>query len=83
MEVALRQGRLNTVLGTELTFDQTESTLNRLQFKYKREAEQFIVEVPSRRQDITREVDLMEEVWLHGYDHIPTSLPKGPTTRGN
>jgi phenylalanyl-tRNA synthetase beta chain len=39
--------------------------------------------VPSRRGDITRTVDLIEEVArLYGYDNIPTTLMTGVTTPG-
>ncbi|RKD23818.1 phenylalanine--tRNA ligase subunit beta [Ammoniphilus oxalaticus] len=81
--VTLRQDRLNAALGTSLTLSETEAILHRLKFAFEMNKGVFEVEIPSRRQDITREVDLVEEVArLHGYDHIPTSLPTGPTTRG-
>lgn len=83
LEISLRQDRLNALLGTELSMDQMEAILNRLQFNFKKQDNELVVEIPTRRQDITREVDLIEEVArLHGYDHIPTTLPVGPTTRG-
>lgn len=82
-QVTLRLSRLNMLLGTSLNPGQVETILRRLQFEFSGNGEEFHVEVPSRRQDITREVDLVEEVArLHGYDHIPTSLPIGPTTQG-
>ncbi|MEW9670762.1 phenylalanine--tRNA ligase subunit beta [Ammoniphilus sp. 3BR4] len=82
-QVTLRLSRLNMLLGTSLEAEQVESILRRLQFEFTSNGEDFQVEVPSRRQDITREVDLVEEIArLHGYDHIPTSLPIGPSTRG-
>ncbi|MDO4541722.1 MAG: phenylalanine--tRNA ligase subunit beta, partial [Bacillota bacterium] len=41
------------------------------------------VTIPFYRQDITREVDLIEEVArLYGYDKIPTTLPVGQLTEG-
>ena len=36
------------------------------------------VTVPSFRSDVTREIDLIEEIArVYGYDNIPTTLPKG------
>ena len=36
------------------------------------------VTVPTFRSDVTREIDLIEEIArVHGYDNIPTTLPKG------
>ncbi|MBZ5798185.1 hypothetical protein K8353_50080, partial [Burkholderia contaminans] len=41
------------------------------------------VEVPTRRGDITIDVDLIEEVArLYGYDNIPTTPIEDPTTPG-
>ena len=38
----------------------------------------FQVAVPTFRSDITREIDLIEEIArVYGYDNIPTTLPKG------
>lgn len=82
--VPLRLERLNGLLGTELNLEQAAAIMTRLRFDFKQEGDQLLVEVPLRRQDITREVDLIEEVArLHGYDHIPTTLPLGATTRGS
>jgi phenylalanyl-tRNA synthetase beta chain len=81
--VTLRLERLNEVLGTTITLEQVEEIITRLNFSFEKEGTAIRVEVPFRRQDITREVDLIEEVArLHGYEHIPTTLPEGMTTRG-
>ncbi|GAB7388394.1 phenylalanine--tRNA ligase subunit beta [Bacillaceae bacterium] len=83
-EITLRISRLNRVLGTELTLAQAKETMERLRFPvHAQDADQLVVTVPTRRQDITREIDLIEEVArLYGYDNIPTSLPTGVTTAG-
>lgn len=81
--VELKLSRLNGLLGTELTLDDAASIFERLQFAYKIEGDTLCVSAPTRRQDITREVDLIEEVArLYGYDHIPTTLPYGDNTQG-
>lgn len=81
--VTLRMSRLNNVLGTQLEREQVEKIFARLSFHYKVDGELINVHVPSRRRDITREVDLIEEVArLYGYDNIPTTLPVGLNTRG-
>ena len=44
----------------------------------KEDSEKIVVQVPSHRHDVEREVDLIEEVArIHGYDKIPekSTLP--------
>ncbi|MDQ0188762.1 phenylalanine--tRNA ligase subunit beta [Alicyclobacillus cycloheptanicus] len=44
---------------------------------------QWVVQVPTRRPDITLEADLVEEIGrLYGLDAVPATLPVGPTTAG-
>ena len=59
--------------------------LSRLHFTFEQAGEgKLLVHVPSRRGDITRDVDLIEEVArLFGYDNIPTTLMTGVTTPGS
>ncbi|MFS1511508.1 phenylalanine--tRNA ligase subunit beta [Chengkuizengella sp. SCS-71B] len=77
--------KVNDYLGTDLTKQDVLNVFDRLQFSYTEADEnEVIVHIPTRRGDITRDVDLIEEVArLHGYDHIPTSLMIGATTPGS
>ncbi len=73
----LRFERLDSLLGIPVPPAQAVAILERLGFKLlaKREAGAE-VEVPSYRPDVTREVDLIEEVArIHGLDRIPTRIP--------
>ncbi len=57
--------------------------MSALAFAYDREGDKIIISVPSYRPDITRDVDIIEEIArLHGYDKIPATLPKGKVTEG-
>ncbi|MBP1930340.1 phenylalanine--tRNA ligase subunit beta [Ammoniphilus resinae] len=81
--ISLRLERVNGYLGTSLEVGQVQEIMRRLRFAAAESEQGLQVTVPLRRQDITREVDLIEEVArLHGYDQIPISLPEGGTTRG-
>ncbi|PZE20396.1 phenylalanine--tRNA ligase subunit beta [Paenibacillus xerothermodurans] len=83
VRIEVSVGRINDYLGTELSPEQVRSIFERLHFTVETEGEKFIVHVPSRRGDIARAVDLIEEVArLHGYDNIPTTLMTGVTTPG-
>jgi len=82
--VKLSLDKLNRYLGTDLSLLEVKTIFARLHFACG-DAEQGIldVEVPTRRGDITLDVDLFEEVArLYGYDNIPTTPIEGPTTPG-
>ncbi|MDP5276598.1 phenylalanine--tRNA ligase subunit beta [Chengkuizengella axinellae] len=83
IEISLR--KVNDYLGTDLSKEDVKHVFDRLHFSYTETDESnVVVHVPSRRGDITRDVDLIEEVArIHGYDHIPTSLMVGVTTPGS
>lgn len=76
--------KLNDYLGTELSLLEVKTLFARLSFKCGDAAQGLIeVQVPSRRGDISYDVDLIEEVArLYGYDNIPTTLIEGVTTPG-
>ena len=77
-EVQLRPERVNFVLGTTLEPSEMVQILNRLGFDVDATGEVYHVTVPTFRSDITREIDLIEEIArVYGYDNIPTTLPKG------
>ncbi|MDF2671723.1 MAG: subunit beta of phenylalanyl-tRNA synthetase, partial [Paenibacillus sp.] len=84
LAIELPLAKINSYLGTELAQLEVKVIFNRLHFAYEEVAEEtLLVHVPSRRGDITRDVDLIEEVArLYGYDNIPTSLIQGVTTPG-
>ena len=74
--------KINRYLGTELSKLEVETIFGRLQFPFELSIDEvFTVKVPSRRGDITRDVDLIEEVArLYGYDNIPTTSIEGAAT---
>lgn len=81
--VTMRYRRMNDLLGTAINPDDVRRIFDRLRFPYRDGGEQIVVEVPTRRPDISLEVDLIEEVArLYGYDNIPMTLPRGESARG-
>ncbi|MGQ9712033.1 MAG: phenylalanine--tRNA ligase subunit beta [Desulfotomaculales bacterium] len=79
--VIVRPERVGQILGTEVAENEIESILDRLGFRVRKNPDAFLVQIPSYRVDIQREIDLIEEVArLHGYDRVPESLPFGNTT---
>jgi phenylalanyl-tRNA synthetase beta chain len=74
----LRAARVSGLLGMEISQDEQKTYLERLGFEAEPDGEDLAVVVPpDRHYDVTREVDLIEEVArVHGIDeHLPTTLP--------
>ncbi|MFC4776989.1 phenylalanine--tRNA ligase subunit beta [Paenibacillus sp. GCM10023252] len=84
-QVKVSLERINRYLGTELSRLEVQTIFGRLGFGYAMEnGDVFNVEVPTRRGDITRDVDLIEEVArLFGYDNIPTTAIEGEIIPGS
>ncbi len=77
-EIQIRPNRVNFVLGTEIEATEMEQILSRLGFDVEASGSAYQVTIPTFRSDITREIDLIEEIArVYGYDNIPTTLPKG------
>ena len=75
----LRVSRANQVLGTNFTAEQMLHLLRRLHLPALAvDGENLVLQVPSFRGDLEREVDLIEEIArLAGFDAIPVTLPRG------
>ena len=77
-EIQLRPERVNFVLGTTIEAAEMVQILDRLGFDVDATGKVYQVVVPTFRSDVTREIDLIEEIArVYGYDNIPTTLPKG------
>jgi phenylalanyl-tRNA synthetase beta chain len=76
--IKLRAARVEGLLGMRIDQADQAAYLERLGFGVEVDGEDLQVEVPPERHyDVTREVDLIEEVGrVHGFDeHLPTTLP--------
>jgi phenylalanyl-tRNA synthetase beta chain len=76
--VELRSSRLDALLGVAVPFGEATSILKRLGFGVQPSSGEDVVSVnvPTFRPDVSREVDLIEEVArVRGLDAIPTVLP--------
>ncbi len=77
LPITMRMDKANSFLGTDIDSSKMITYLNALQMEVK-DIDQNRIEVipPSFRTDITREVDLFEEIArLNGYENIPVTLP--------
>ena len=75
-EITLRPLHANKLLGTQLSLNEIESLLNRLGCKTHVKSENLRVTIPSYRNDLALEVDLVEEVArVYGYNNIEKKAP--------
>ena len=83
--IVLREERIERLLGLKIDHKQAANLLGALGMKtryHARRSSLTVVPTPSR-PDISREADVIEELArLHGYDHIPTTLPLVRSTGG-
>lgn len=82
-QVTITTSRINNRLGTTITDHDISIILERLGFPFEQSGETFVVNIPTRRQDITIFEDMLEEVArIYGYDNLPYTLPKGGQQAG-
>ncbi|MBC7220005.1 phenylalanine--tRNA ligase subunit beta [Candidatus Bipolaricaulota bacterium] len=75
--IPLRKRRMAEVLGVEVPPAEVEDGLTRLGLTTHDQGGSWKIVVPPFRQDLAREIDLIEEVArLYGYDRVPTLPPR-------
>ncbi len=73
--------KINAYLGTDLSAEEMLTIFRKEQLGYDEETKEIVI--PSFRQDLKQMCDMAEEVArFHGYDNIPSTLPKSSSTRG-
>ncbi len=76
--ISLPIAEVERILGIPLGADEVAGLLRRLGMEVSGD-DPIEVQVPTNRPDLTRPIDLVEEVArLHGYDAFPETLPAGP-----
>lgn len=75
--IPLALSRVNAVIGTAIEGSEVIRILQSIGMEVKEnEPGKYLVTPPTYRVDITREIDLIEEVArLYGYDRVPVTLP--------
>lgn len=82
--VEIKYEDINRVLGTNISKEDILDVFRKLGFEYKADDEKAIVNVPSRRIDISIKEDLIEEVGrIYGVDNIVGKLPTLPIKTGS
>lgn len=83
-QISLRPSRANKILGATIATEEQVRLLEAIEIEVTSQADDEIrVVAPSFRPDLTREIDLIEEVGrLHGYSNIETRLPGNSSHTG-
>lgn len=77
-KITLRHERVKHILGIDIDKTFIVNTLSQLGFSVTTKSvdHQWDVTVPSFRVDVTREIDLIEEIGRHyGYERLPSTFP--------
>lgn len=75
--IPLRLDRIRQIIGTEIKAEDVKRILRSIDMVLKQKGKgSYLVTPPTCRVDISREVDLIEEIIrLYGYDRVPLTLP--------
>lgn len=78
-DIPVRVSRVKTILGTAVPAAEIRKILTSLEMSVEKSGRDFKVTPPTFRVDISREIDLIEEIArLRGYGNIPESIPPIP-----
>ena len=80
LAITVRDQRVRDVIGADLTREQLENILTSMGMELTdKTEEQFVVHVPTNKADVTREIDVIEEILrIYGFDNVP--IPSAITT---
>lgn len=81
-KISCRHSRINALLGTQLSSDEVQSIFQKLDLKSSYDGKDtFSVEIPTYRNDLQREVDLIEEVVrVYGYNNVEIKAARYQTS---
>ena len=79
-EITVRDQRVVDVIGADLARTQVQTILQSMGMDIVREsADEFVVAVPTNKSEVTREIDVIEEILrIYGFDNVP--IPQMITT---
>ena len=76
VEVTMRHSRLCSFAGLEIPQAKVEEISKALEIPASRDGDDWRFEIPTRRVDIEREIDMFEEIIrIVGYHNVPPTLP--------
>ncbi len=83
-KIKLEYQKVEKVLGFKIKKEYINKIFDNLHFKYEIKDDFYLVEVPSRRNDLTIQEDLIEEiVRIYGFDELVSTIPLNRSNRGS
>ncbi len=77
VNIALSAAKAAKIIGVNISESEIIKILRNLGMTVEQQEESLNVKVPSFREDLTRDVDLIEEITrIYGYDNIPSKVSK-------
>lgn len=76
-QIEIKPAKVNRILGINISPKKMANYLNRLGISAElKDNEKLVATIPNHRGDLKEQIDLVEEIArIHGYDHIPVTLP--------
>ncbi|HAZ09939.1 MAG TPA: phenylalanine--tRNA ligase subunit beta [Candidatus Omnitrophica bacterium] len=75
-EISLSLGEVARILGIDISPEKIKDIFKKLNLNPVRKKDKIFVTVPSYRQDLNKDIDLIEEIArFYGYDKVPSRLP--------
>jgi len=76
VEIAISYEKINTIVGTQLSQEKVHDILRAMEMEIKPVYDNgIIVKVPTNKADVTRDVDIIEEILrIYGFNEVP--IPK-------
>ncbi|MFW6172867.1 MAG: phenylalanine--tRNA ligase subunit beta, partial [Elusimicrobiota bacterium] len=76
-KIYLQKKKIKNILGIEIKDKEIKNNMERLNFKVEDNGSEVKFSVPSYRNDVTRDIDIIEEIArMHGYENIEPTLPE-------
>lgn len=76
-KISASSRKINSIIGVDIEEEFIDKTLSAIGCKTERAGDSISVVPPSFREDIQRDIDIVEEVArLYGYDKIPSTFPE-------
>ncbi|MDP2921336.1 MAG: phenylalanine--tRNA ligase subunit beta [Candidatus Omnitrophota bacterium] len=76
IKISLSLEEIPRILGIDIDLESIKDIFKRLNLRPVKKKNKIIITVPSYRTDLSRDIDLIEEIArLHGYNKVPSRLP--------